>query len=88
MNKHFSDARYYLGRAASHLKVGLVEELSPVVRRVRARVGRDVEEPVEPETRAGRVRVVAAQSKARVVDGATSAKRRVKQYRSKDEVAA
>jgi len=88
MNKHFSDARYYLGRAASHLKVGLAEELSPVVQRVRARVGKEVDEPVEPETRAGRVRVAAAASKARVVDGAASAKQRVKQYRSSDEVAA
>ncbi|WP_253737468.1 hypothetical protein [Halohasta salina] len=61
MNKHFSDARYYLGRAASHLKLGLGEELAPVTRRVRARLGYEVEEPTEPETRTGRVRVAATQ---------------------------
>lgn len=64
MNKHFSDARYYLGRAASHLKLGLGEELAPVVRRIRARLGYEIEP--EPETRAGRVRVAAKQGFRRV----------------------
>jgi hypothetical protein len=66
MNKHFSDARYYLGRAASHLKLGLGEELTPVVRRVRARFGDEVEAEPEPETRTGRVRVAAKQGFQRV----------------------
>lgn len=66
MNKHFSDARYYLGRAASHLKQGLSEELEPVVRRVRDRLGIEAEEPAEPETRAERVRVAAKQGFRRV----------------------
>jgi len=66
MNKHFSDARYYLGRAASHLKIGLSEELAPVVRRFRARFGDEVEAEPEPETRAERVRVAAKQGFRRV----------------------
>lgn len=68
MNKHFSDARYYLGRAASHLKLGLGEELEPVVRRVRARLGYEAAEPAEPETRTERVRVAAKQGFRRVRD--------------------
>jgi len=68
MNKHFSDARYYLGRAASHLKIGLSEELDPVVQRVRARFGYEVDEPTGPESRADRVRVAAKQGFRRVRD--------------------
>ncbi|ATW89223.1 hypothetical protein halTADL_2489 [Halohasta litchfieldiae] len=80
MNKHFSDARYYLGRAASHLKIGLSEELEPVARRVRAKFGTEVDEPAEPETRAGRARVAAK----RTVKQAT---RRVRGSRQPDEQA-
>ncbi|TQQ82655.1 hypothetical protein EGH24_04180 [Halonotius terrestris] len=87
MNKHFSDTRYYLSQAASHLKRGLSEELSPVVRRVRSRLGREVPEP-EPETRAEKARVVAETTAARVVETATGAKRRVDQRRGDDDAAA
>jgi len=66
MNKHFSDARYYLGRAATHLKIGLREELQPVARRVRAKLGNEVEETPEPDTRADRVRHAAKRSTHRV----------------------
>ena len=59
MNKHFSDTRYYLGRAATQFKLGVGEELAPVVRRARARLGYDVDP--EPETRADRVRIAATQ---------------------------
>lgn len=37
MNRHFSDARYYLGRAVEHAKAGLLEEFDGVERRVRER---------------------------------------------------
>ncbi len=66
MNKHFSDARYYLGRAATHLKIGLSEELEPVVRQVRTRLGYEGEQDLEPQTRVGRVRIAATDSTARV----------------------
>jgi len=78
MNKHFSDARYYLGRAASHLKIGLSEELEPVAKRVQAKLGKETEEPAEPETRAGRVRLAAT----RTFEQAT---RRVRGSRQPDE---
>jgi hypothetical protein len=81
MNKHFSDARYYLGRAASHLKIGLSEELEPVLGRVQSRLGQDIEAAPEPETRAGRIRVAATQSTARL----KQATRRVRQSRQPDE---
>jgi len=66
MNKHFSDARYYLGRAATHLKIGLGEELQPLARRVRAKLGKEIDEAPEPKTRAARVRVAAKRSTHRV----------------------
>jgi len=86
MNKHFSDTRYYLGQAASHLKRGLSEELSPIVRRVRRRLGREVAPP-EPETPAEKARVAAKRSTERVVETATEAKHRVDSYRRDDDAA-
>jgi hypothetical protein len=41
MNKHFEDARYYLGRAVEHAAEGLKEELEPAEDRVRELVGRE-----------------------------------------------
>ena len=64
MNRHFSDAGYYLGRAATQLKLGVSAELAPVIRRVRARLGDGVEP--EPTTRVERVRVAAKQGVQRV----------------------
>ena len=86
MNKHFSDSRYYLSRAASHFKRGLSEELSPVVRRIRRRLGREPPEPT-PETRAEKARVAAKRSTERVVETATKAKHRVDNYRRDDDAA-
>jgi hypothetical protein len=89
MNKHFSDTRYYLGQAASHLKRGLSEELSPVARRVRARLGREVSEPEpEPETPTEKAKVAAKRSTERVVETASDAKQRVDKYRGGDGDAA
>ncbi|MFC7041982.1 DUF7553 family protein [Halonotius sp. GCM10025705] len=86
MNKHFSDTRYYLTQAASHLNRGVREELSPVVRRVRRRLGREVPEPT-PETPAEKARVAARRSTERVVETATGAKQRVDRYRRDDDAA-
>ncbi len=85
MNRHFSDARYYFGRAASHLTIGLREELSPVVGRVRSRLGYEVETG-EPETRTEWIHGVATRSKGRVVAGARRARQRVGRTRADDEV--
>ncbi|MFQ3475348.1 hypothetical protein HKK80_03680 [Halonotius sp. F2-221B] len=87
MNKHFSDTRYYLTQAASHLKRGLHEELSPVVRRVQRRLGREVPEPT-PKTPAEKARVAAKRSTERVVETASDAKQRVDNYRGGDGDAA
>jgi hypothetical protein len=44
MNKHFEDARYYLGRASEHAKEGVLEELEPIEQRFKKLSGGD-EEP-------------------------------------------
>ncbi len=41
MNRHFSDARYYLTRAGEHAKKGVVETLEPVVAKGRELAGRE-----------------------------------------------
>ena len=46
MNRHFSDAWYYLRRAGEHAATGLKEELAPVEDRIRERFG--LERPPEP----------------------------------------
>jgi len=53
MNKHFEDARYYVGRAGEHAAEGVKAELEPIEERVRKLTGREA----EPEpTRLERVR--------------------------------
>lgn len=44
MNKHFEDAWYYGKRAGRHLGRGVREELAPVERRARKRLGRERDE--------------------------------------------
>ena len=56
MNRHFKDARYYLGRTVFHVRAGLSEQLSPIEARVRKALGREVEEP-----QASRVETVKAE---------------------------
>ena len=53
MNKHYTDARYYIGRAVTHIREGLSEDLRPVANRVRERL--DIDEP-ESETVDSRVK--------------------------------
>ena len=47
MNKHFEDARYYLGRATEHAKEGVLEELEPIERRFKQLTG-EAEQPQPP----------------------------------------
>lgn len=49
MNRHFTDAQYYLYRAATALGRGLRAELRPYEDRLRARLGveREAERPVD-----------------------------------------
>jgi hypothetical protein len=77
MNKHFQDAWYYLRRAADHLRIGLEEELEPVVAAYHERFG---EEEDEPESRFDRVR-----SEFETVrdDPVGTARERVAEYRER-----
>lgn len=71
MNRHFTDAAYYVRRAAEHAKLGVEAEVRPVVRRLRARLGR---EPVAPEpSRLNRLRRELAALEQRAEGGARRA---------------
>lgn len=78
MNRHFSDAWYYVKRAGSHLRSGLAEELAPVGDRIRKATGRKKEpelkrmEKVEKELRR-------AEGKGK--DALKGAKGRIDEYR-------
>jgi hypothetical protein len=52
MNKHFTDAWYYLRRAGEHLYAGVREEAAPIERRVRKATGRETETEMTPTGRA------------------------------------
>jgi hypothetical protein len=91
MNKHFEDARYYLGRATEHAKEGLKEELTPVEERFRELTGREEEEE-EPEPK----RLDKIQSDLQELEGRAegeakkairSARDRIGKYRSEGESA-
>ncbi|WP_226007014.1 DUF7553 family protein [Natrinema salinisoli] len=45
MNKHFTDSRYYLARAAEHARLGVTDALEGPTTRVRALLGRDDPDP-------------------------------------------
>jgi hypothetical protein len=75
MNKHFEDAWYYAKRAGKHLTRGLRDELEPVERRLRKRMGW---EQAEPTSRAERWR---AELKATEDEAADRARRAVRKAR-------
>ncbi len=89
MNRHFTDAAYYLKRAGEHFRAGVQEEVEPVAERTRERltpvedrvrtvVGEDDDEESEPEaeTRFGRVREEFREAEGR-------ARKRVTELRSR-----
>ncbi|SEO67721.1 hypothetical protein SAMN04487948_104126 [Halogranum amylolyticum] len=84
MNRHFSDAWYYLKRAGSHLRSGVAEEFAPVGDRVRKATGRE-KEP-EPK-RMEKVQKELRRAEGRGKDALKGAKGRIDQYRE-DTVAA
>lgn len=78
MNRHFKEAQYYLKRAGTHMKIGIVEEAEPVVTRVRTLRGAD-EEDEEPEpSRVERVRSGLAAASRRAIDGV---RKRIRDFR-------
>lgn len=78
MNRHFSDAWYYLKRAGSHVRSGLSEELSPAVDRARRAAGRER----EPEPRRmEKVQKELRRAEHRGKDALRGAKGRIDEYR-------
>jgi len=82
MNRHFSDARYYLARAGAHAKQGVVETLDPVVAKARELVGKD-EEPEPGRVKRLRAKLDEATDRTEneAADFAADARRRVRRYR-------
>ncbi|SNZ05763.1 hypothetical protein SAMN06269185_0942 [Natronoarchaeum philippinense] len=82
VNRHFHDARYYLGRTVEHATLGVVETLDPVVAKGRELAG--TEDEPEP-TRVDRVRTSLHDADERAVEAgralAGDARRRVRRYR-------
>lgn len=80
MNKHFEDAWYYLGRALSHLRIGLTEELEPVESAMRERFGWEEDDEMEPQTRLDRFK-----TEVRKVDTepVRKARERIGEYRGR-----
>jgi hypothetical protein len=78
MNRHFSDAWYYLKRAGSHLRSGLAEELAPAADRVRKAAGRK-REP-EPK-RVEKVQRELRRAEHKGKDALRGAKGRIEEYR-------
>lgn len=82
MNKHFEDARYYLGRATEHAKEGLKEELEPVEERFRDLTGREKEpEPSRLEKIQGDLEDLETRAEGETKKAITNAKTRISRYR-------
>jgi hypothetical protein len=82
MNKHFEDARYYLGRAAEHAAEGLREELSPVEERFRTLTGNESEpEPSRLEKIQSELKTLEARASGESKQAISNARERIQQYR-------
>jgi len=82
MNRHFSDARYYLTRAGEHAKQGVVETLDPLVTKARELVGReDDPEPDRVERLRAKLDDATDRAENEAADFAADALRRVRRYR-------
>ncbi|MFC6989221.1 hypothetical protein ACFQJD_11810 [Haloplanus sp. GCM10025708] len=81
MNKHFEDARYYLGRASEHAKEGIVEELEPVERRFRDLTGRDEKpEPSRLEKIQSELKELETRAEGETQKAIADARERIKRY--------
>ena len=78
MNRHLTDARYYLKRAGNHAKMGIVEEAEPVVTRVRTLRGADEEDEESEPSRIERVRFRLTAASRRAIGGV---RKRIKDFR-------
>ena len=79
MNRHFTDAQYYLRRAAEAAARGVREALEPAETKARGLAGRERDpEPTAPE----RVRERATDAERHARRTARKARRRARRYRS------
>lgn len=88
MNKHFRDARYYLGRASEHAKEGIKEELEPIENRVREIVGLEEEEIVEPgrvEKIQTELKELEAKAEGEAKEAIATAREKIREYREREE---
>jgi len=82
MNKHFEDAKYYLGRAAETAKDGVKDELEPVRERFNEAVGREDEpEPSRLEKVQQEIGDLESKAEGEARRALTSAKGRIEKYR-------
>ena len=82
MNKHFEDARYYLGRAAETATEGVREELEPLEDRFRDLTGQEDEpEPSRLEKIQGDLEGIEERAQGEARRALTSARGRIERYR-------
>ena len=88
MNKHFEDARYYLGRATEHAKEGIREELEPVEERFREMTGGEEEEEEPEPGRLDRLQRDLAdledRAEGEAKEAVQNARERIRRYRGED----
>ena len=83
MNKHFEDARYYLGRASEHAKEGVVEELQPVEERFRKLTGNEEEpEPSRLEKVQQELKELESRAEGESKKAIADARTRIRKYRN------
>ena len=83
MNKHFEDARYYLGRATEHAKEGIKEELDPLEERFRELTGREEEpQPTRLEQVQDDLKTLEERAEGETKKAIHSARERISKYRS------
>lgn len=88
MNKHFKDARYYLGRASDHAKRGIKEELEPIEERVREVVGMEEDEEPVPgriERIQGELKEIEAKAEGEAKEAIGAAREKIQAYRETEE---
>jgi len=82
MNRHFSDARYYLTRAGVHAKQGVVETFDPLVAKARELTRREEEpEPGRVERLRAKLDDATDRVENEAADFAADARRRIRRYR-------
>ena len=85
MNKHFEDARYYIGRATEHAKEGIREELEPIEERFREMTGKEEEpEPSRLDRVQGELEKVQGRAQGETKEAVGKARERIKQYRGEE----